>query len=209
MFWAWMHWLPHTLAIRNTNIIIVWAWMLWLSHALGTRTLFWFGHGCSSYPMLWEHERYYGLGMDALVIACARNTNITMVWAWMLWLSHALGTRTLLWFGHGCSGYRMLLEQEACYDFAAHPESQVCFFLRVYAPAELVTIVIHIITMIVIMVVAIIVSMSEGSLGSDTGHAIIFSTPTRPLHRVASRSKKPLTLPLNTTPATLNRNPKP
>ena len=63
-------------------------------------------------------------------------------------------------------------------------------FLRVYAPAELVTIVIQIITTIVIMVVAIIVSMSEGSLGSDTAQAIIFSTPTRPLHRAASRSKK-------------------
>ena len=57
-----------------------------------------------------EHEHHYGLGMDAL-----RS-------------SHALATRTSLWFGHGCSGYRMLLEQEACYDFAAHPESQVCIF---------------------------------------------------------------------------------
>ena len=35
-----------------------------------------------------------------------------MFWAWMLLFSHALGTRTLLCFGHGCFGYRMLLEHE-------------------------------------------------------------------------------------------------
>ena len=33
--------------------------------------------------MLAEHERSYGLGMDALVIVCSRNTIIIMVWAWM------------------------------------------------------------------------------------------------------------------------------
>ena len=82
--------------------------------------------------MLSEHERYYGLGMDALVIVCSWSTNVNMVWAWMLWSSYALGTRalswlghgcsagssyaprtrTLSWFGHGCSGHRMLLEHE-------------------------------------------------------------------------------------------------
>ena len=36
-----------------------------------------------------EHERYYGFGMDALVIVCSR-------------------ARTLFWFWHGCSGHRML-----------------------------------------------------------------------------------------------------
>ena len=46
--------------------------------------------------MLLEHERNYGLGMDALVIALT-------------------GTRTELWFGHGCSGERMLLEHERNY----------------------------------------------------------------------------------------------
>ena len=54
--------------------------------------------------MLLEHERYYGLGMDALVTVCSWNanfvmfflgmdavvtvcswnTNVIMVWAWML-----------------------------------------------------------------------------------------------------------------------------
>ena len=68
----------------------------------------WFGHGCSGQRMLWEHERDYCFGMDALVSVCSRNTNGIMVWAWMLWSSYALGTRTELWFGHGCSGQRML-----------------------------------------------------------------------------------------------------
>ena len=43
------------------------------------------------------------LGMHALVIGCTRNTNVIMIWAWMLWLSDALGTLTLLWFGQKVS----------------------------------------------------------------------------------------------------------
>ena len=74
-----------------------------------------FGHGCASDRMFLDYERNYGLGMDALVIECSWNTNGIMVWAWMLWSSHALGTRTELWFGHGCSGDRMLLEHERNY----------------------------------------------------------------------------------------------
>ena len=92
----------------NTNGIMVWAWMLWSSYALGTGRLLRFGHGCSDHRMLLEHERNYGLGMDALVIVCSWNTNGIMVWACMLWSSYALGTGTLLWFGHGCSGHGML-----------------------------------------------------------------------------------------------------
>ena len=68
----------------NTNVIMVWAWMLRDPYALGTRTLLWFGHGCSETRMLLEHERYYGLGMDALRPVCSWNTNVIMVWAWML-----------------------------------------------------------------------------------------------------------------------------
>ena len=62
--------------------------------------------------MLLEHERYCGLGMDALVTVCSRNTNVIMVWVWMQWYPYALDTRTLLWFGHGCTGSRMLLKHE-------------------------------------------------------------------------------------------------
>ena len=95
---------------RNTNVIMVCAWMPWSAYALGTRMLSWFGHGCFGQRMHSAHERYYGLGMDALVSVCSWNMN--MVWAWMPWSAYALRTRTLLWFGHGCSGYRMLLEHE-------------------------------------------------------------------------------------------------
>ena len=44
--------------------------------ALGTRTLLGLGHGCSGERMLLEHERYYGLGMDALVSVCSWNTSV-------------------------------------------------------------------------------------------------------------------------------------
>ena len=98
---------------------MVWEWVHLLSHALGTRTLFWFGHGCSS------------------IIVCSRNTNVIMVWEWLHYLSYALlsyasehehycglgmgarlcalGTRTLLWCGHGCTCSRMLSEHERDY----------------------------------------------------------------------------------------------
>ena len=111
---------------RNTNVIMVWAWILWSSYALGTRTLSWFGHGCSGHRMLLEHERYHGLGMDALVIVCFRNTNVIMAWAWILWSSYALGTRTLSWSGHGCSGHRMLLEHERYHGLGMDALVTVC-----------------------------------------------------------------------------------
>ena len=72
-----------------------WAQALW-STLEGFRAEiadFWFGHGCSGYRMHLEHERYYRLGMN-------------------VWLSYALGTRTLLGFKHGCSGSRMHSEHE-------------------------------------------------------------------------------------------------
>ena len=40
--------------------------LLFSGCALVTRTLIWFGHGCSRHRARWEHELYYGLGMDAL-----------------------------------------------------------------------------------------------------------------------------------------------
>ena len=79
----------------NVNVIMVWAWMLWSAYALGTRTLLWFGHGCFGQRMLWEHECYHVLGMDALVSVCSGNTNVIMVWPWMLWSAYALGTQTI------------------------------------------------------------------------------------------------------------------
>ena len=96
----------------NVNVIVACAWMLWSAYALGTRTLLWFENGCFGQRMLSEHERHYGLRVDALVSVCSWSTNAIMVWAWMLWSAYALGTRTLLGFGHGCFGQRMLSEHE-------------------------------------------------------------------------------------------------
>ena len=59
-----------TVCSWNTNGIMVWAWMLWSPYALGTRAESWLGHGCSGHRMLLEHDRNYGLSMDALVIVC-------------------------------------------------------------------------------------------------------------------------------------------
>ena len=115
-----------TVCSWNTNGIMVWAWMLWSPYALGTRTEIWFGHGCSGHRMLLEHERKCGLGMDALVTVCSWNTNRNMVWAWMLWSPYALGTRTEIWFGHGCSGHRMLLKHQRNYGLGMDALVAVC-----------------------------------------------------------------------------------
>ena len=60
-----------TVCSWNTNVIMVRAWMLWQKYALGTRTLSWFGHGRIGNRMFLEHERYHGLGMDALASVCS------------------------------------------------------------------------------------------------------------------------------------------
>ena len=54
-----------------------------------------------------QDEYYHDLGMDPLNIGYIWNTNIIMIWAWMLRLLDILGIRMSLWFGHGCSGERM------------------------------------------------------------------------------------------------------
>ena len=115
-----------TVCSWNTNVIMLWAWMLWQPYALGTRTLSWFGHGRIANRMLLEHERYHGLGMDALATVCSRNTNVIMVWAWAHRQPYALGTRTLSWFGHGCSGNRMLLEHERYHGLGMDALATVC-----------------------------------------------------------------------------------
>ena len=91
--------------------------------------------------ILLEHERNYGLGMDAPVTVfswntfgerasvllwkptelslghgCSShcillNTNGMMVWAWMLESPCSLGTRTESWLGHGCSSHCILLKR--------------------------------------------------------------------------------------------------
>ena len=135
-----------TVCSRNTNGIMVWAWMLWSAYAHPTQTESWFGHGCSGYRMLSEHERNYGLGTDALVSICSSNTNGIMVWAWMSPLHrmlsehdrkyglgmgalvsvHDLPTRTESWFGHRCSGHCMLLEHDGKYGLGMDAPVTVC-----------------------------------------------------------------------------------
>ena len=61
--------------------------------------------------MLSKHDRYHGLGMDALVTVCSRNTNAILVSAWMHWQPLTLETQTLLWFGHGCTGRSMMVSE--------------------------------------------------------------------------------------------------
>ena len=121
-----------TICSWNANRM-VWAWMLWSPYALGTRTELWFGHGCSGHHMLLERERNYDLGMDALVTICHWNADGIMVWAWMLWSPYALGTRTELWFGHGCSGHHMLLERERNYGLGMDVLVTVCSWNIVWA----------------------------------------------------------------------------
>ena len=58
--------------------------------------------------MLSKHERYYGLGMDAAVSVCSRNTNV------------------VLWFGRGCSGNRMLSKHERYYGLGMDAVVIVC-----------------------------------------------------------------------------------
>ena len=89
----------------NTNGIMVWAWML-LEHERN----YGLGMDAAGPRMLLEHERNYGLGMDALVIACSWNTNGIMVWAWML-LEHERNYG----LGMDAAGPRMLLEHERNY----------------------------------------------------------------------------------------------
>ena len=115
-----------TVCSRNTNVIMVWAWPHWQPCALGTRTLSWFGHGRIANRMLSEHERYHGLGMDALATVCSWNTNVIMVWAWPHWQPCALGTRTLSWFGHGRIANRMLSEQERYHGLGMAALATLC-----------------------------------------------------------------------------------
>ena len=68
----------------------------------------------------------YGVGMDAVITVGSWNTNVIMVWAWMLCSPYDLGTRTELRFGHGCSGHRMLLEHERNYALSGHALVTVC-----------------------------------------------------------------------------------
>ena len=115
-----------TVCSWTRNVILVWAWMHWSPCARGPRTFLWFGHGCTGHRVLVDHKRHYGLGMDALVTVCSWTRNVIMVWAWMHWSPCARGPRTLLWFGHGCTGHRVLVDQKRHYGLGMDALVTVC-----------------------------------------------------------------------------------
>ena len=64
----------------------------------------WFRHVCSGHRVppdtnviiVWglsDRSAIIVWGIDALVTVCSSNTNVLMVWAWVLWSQCALGTR--------------------------------------------------------------------------------------------------------------------
>ena len=161
MVWAWMHWSPcargprtllwfghgctgHRVLVDHechygldmdalvtvcswtTNVIMVWAWMHWSPCARGPQTSLWFGHGCTGHRVLVDQKRHYGLGMDALVAVCSWTTNIIMDWAWMHWSPCARGPETSLWFGHECTGHRVLVDHEHYYGLGMDALVTVC-----------------------------------------------------------------------------------
>ena len=115
-----------TVCSWTTNVIMVWARMHWSPCARGLRTLLWFGQGCTGHRVLVDHEHYYGLGKDATVTVCSWTTNVIMVWARMHWSPCARGLRTLLWFGQGCNGHRVLVDHEHYYGLGKDALVTVC-----------------------------------------------------------------------------------
>ena len=72
------------------------------------QTILRFGHGCSGKPMHSEHERDDGLGLNFLVMAVRKKTNVILVWVWLLWQAYAIGFRQYSVFGmddRGSSGW--------------------------------------------------------------------------------------------------------
>ena len=91
--------------------------------------------------MLSKQERYYDLRMDALLIACSGNTNVIMVWTWMLWLSDEVehGKTTMC----GNAIFRALEAPRMCgLSHAGHIRRgrPSMHLLGVYAPLEPISI---------------------------------------------------------------------
>ena len=122
---ALREWIEFVERYQGCHMDALWEWIEFAG------TLSWLGHGCSvgldrvcGWSLL---ERYHDCHMDALVATvCSRNTNVIMVWAWMLWQPYALGTRTLSCFGHGRSGNRMLSEHERYHALGMDALATVC-----------------------------------------------------------------------------------
>ena len=97
--------------LSGMDVIMVWAWMLWEWDAL-------------------RNGRHYGLGNGCFGNGMLSGMDVIMVWAWMLWEWDALRNGrhyglgmdakvivrfrilSLFWFGHGCSGNRVLSDMD-------------------------------------------------------------------------------------------------
>ena len=94
----------------NTNGIMVWGWMF-LEHERN----YGLGMDAAGPRMLLEHEQKHGFGVHALVTACSCNTNGIMVWGWMF-LEHERNYG----LGMDAAGPSMLLEHEQKHGFGVH-----------------------------------------------------------------------------------------
>ena len=72
--------------------------------------------------MLSKHRRCHGLGMDALVTICSKHERHYALGMDAL----ALETRRLLWFGHGCTGNRMMSKHGRCHGLGMDALVPVC-----------------------------------------------------------------------------------
>ena len=102
---------------------------LWFGHGCSSHCILLehkrrLGHGCSSHRILLEHEQKYGLGMDALVTVLSWKPTGIMVGTGCS-RHRILLKRTELWFGHGYSGHRILLEHERNYGLSMAPAVRV------------------------------------------------------------------------------------
>ena len=106
----------------DMNVTMAPAWMLFESDdckryyglgtdalvfgSVGTRASSCSGHPCSGNRTLLEHDRYYVLSVDALVIVRTWTRKVVMIWAGMLWSSGAIGL-IMVWAWMLCSPYAL------------------------------------------------------------------------------------------------------
>ena len=77
--------------------------------------------------MLSKHARYYGLGMDALVSGCSRNTHVNYYGSGKdALVSGCSRNMNVIMVGHGCSSDRMLAKHERYYGLDMNAMLTVC-----------------------------------------------------------------------------------
>ena len=77
--------------------------------------------------MLSKHGRYYGLGMDALVSGCSRNTHVNHYGSGKDALVRGCSRNmNVIMVGHGCSSDRLLAKHERYYGLDMDAMLTVC-----------------------------------------------------------------------------------